>query len=203
MPICRACGYFLRGDADTLGARCRHCSEPLYEAPLASAGGGQGKDDAICALHAGNGALGTCARCGNFYCAVCRTNWHGAIVCPTCLERALETREAVPRDKRTQWLHAVTALTLGGGAWVVTVFGLILVAVGIQAGMNAGLLLLGMLLFMGGALPAVMGVGLGAAAIRARGSHMIIATAGLVLGGLHIGVLIGLFTFSIWMSLGG
>ena len=45
-------------------------------------------------------------------------------------------------------------------------------------------------------LPSVLGLGQGIAALRARGDHMILATLGLVLCGLNVGVFIGLFSFS-------
>jgi hypothetical protein len=61
-------------------------------------------------------------------------------------------------------------------------------------------MLLALAAIFGSALPAVIGLGLGASALRTRGSHMIFATAGVVLGGVLIGALIGLFTFSLWIN---
>jgi hypothetical protein len=180
-----------------------YCREPLYEHPLTSAGGGPGREEAVCALHSANGAQGTCGRCGNFICTVCRSTWHGAIVCPTCVDRAIETGEAVPAEKRRQWLQSVFALLLGGGAWVLTVAGMILVVVAILNGIELGTLIIGSLLMLSSVVPSIVSIGLGAAAIRARGGHMIIATMGLVLGALHVGVMIGLFSLSIWTNQGG
>ena len=51
-----------------------------------------------------------------------------------------------------------------------------------------------------GPLPAAVGVGQGIAAIRARGDHMILATLGLILSGLNVGVFIGIFSFSIGLQ---
>ncbi len=203
MPMCRACRRFLRGDVETVGARCPYCKEPLYEHPLVSAGGARGKDDTVCTLHAENGAVGTCGRCGNFICAVCRSTWHDAVVCPVCLERALESGEAVPGDKRANWWQAVLGMVFGTSAWAVMIFGFVLLFIGIQDGFSLGALGAGSLLFLGSVVFSVAGVGLAAAAIRARGGHMIIATIGLVLGGLHVGTLIGLFSLSMWMNHGG
>jgi hypothetical protein len=47
---------------------------------------------------------------------------------------------------------------------------------------------------------AALGLGQAAAALRARGNAMILATIGLVLNGLYLGALLGLFTFTIWQS---
>jgi hypothetical protein len=195
MPRCRACGRYQRGEAEKIGARCHSCAEPLYESPFASAGGGRAQDDTVCAVHPANGALGTCTRCGNFFCAVCRTSWHGNLICPICLDRALETHEAVPAHQRAQWLHSLFALILGGSAWVITVLGFVVVAIGVSNGVNVGAVGVGTMMLCGAVIPAALGAGLGASAIRARGSHMILATVGLVLGALHVGMLIGLFSF--------
>jgi hypothetical protein len=202
MPTCRACRRFLRGDVETVGARCMYCREPLYEHPLASAGGTRGLEDAVCALHPANGAHGTCSRCGNFICPVCRTSWHGATVCPACVARAMDAGETVPAEKRTQWLQSLFALLLGGGAWVLTVVGFIVIAVAVLNGFDVVTFAVGSLVMLGSVIPSVMGVGFGAAAIRARGGHMIIATMGLVLGALHVGAMIGMLSMSLWTSLG-
>jgi hypothetical protein len=203
MPMCRACRRFLRGDVETVGARCRYCHEPLYEHPLVSAGGGRGRDDTVCALHAGNGAVGTCSRCGNFICAVCRTTWHESTVCPACLERAMESGEAVPSEKRANWWQAVLALVLGTGGWAVMILGFVVMIIGIQDGFSLSALGAGSLMFIGSVAFSIVAVGLAAAAIRARGGHMIVATIGLVLGGLHVGTLIGMLCLSLWMNQGG
>jgi hypothetical protein len=43
-------------------------------------------------------------------------------------------------------------------------------------------------------------VGQATAALRTRGSHMILATIGLVISGLFVGVMIGLMGFGMWIS---
>ena len=45
-----------------------------------------------------------------------------------------------------------------------------------------------------------IGLGLGAAALYGRGHHMILATIGLILSGLHAGAFIGLMSFALWNS---
>jgi hypothetical protein len=46
---------------------------------------------------------------------------------------------------------------------------------------------------------AFLGLGFSAAALRMRGESMILATLGLLLSGLHIGAIVGLVLFAIWL----
>jgi hypothetical protein len=46
---------------------------------------------------------------------------------------------------------------------------------------------------------AVGGLGNSAAALRTRGDSMILATLGFLLSGLHVGALVGLIFFTIWL----
>ena len=71
---------------------------------------------------------------------------------------------------------------------------------GLEHEPEVGLVAFAGLLLLASPLPAVLGIGQGAAAIRARGDHMILATAGLLLSGLHVGVLVGMFTFAVWQN---
>ena len=89
-------------------------------------------------------------------------------------------------------------LVFGLIAWGLSALGFVLILASAAEGIQMGLMFLGVLLFFGSGLPAVLGVGLGASALRARGNHLIIATIGLFLSGLHVGVVIGLFGFSVW-----
>jgi hypothetical protein len=54
-----------------------------------------------------------------------------------------------------------------------------------------------MFLFSGG-LIALFGLGSAAAALLSRGAHMILATVGLILSGLYLGLLIGNMSFGLW-----
>ena len=80
--------------------------------------------------------------------------------------------------------------------WLIFLGALLLVGAGMEAG-NKVLVALGGLTLFVSPLPAAIGVGQAVAAIRARGDHMILATIGLALSGLNVGVFIGLFSFSI------
>jgi hypothetical protein len=152
-------------------------------------------------VHAGRRSVGTCGRCGNYLCEVCRTPWRGKILCTPCVDRALESGEAAPEQARAHARQAILSLCLGVAAWVLGV--LLILLMGFLASNSAGhigLVLLAMLFLMGDTLVAALGLGQAIAALRARGNHMIVATAGLILSGLFLGVFIGLFTFSVWSS---
>jgi len=194
MLPCSVCGEPLSGEAEKIGARCPRCREPLYEHardPHVSAKGG------ACAVHPANGAVATCARCGNFVCAVCWTRWQGQALCAACVGRALEAGAALPAEAKAHRRQAVLALLFGVVAWVTSVGSIFTMVLGVNDG-NQGLATLGALLFFASPLAGVLGIGQGAAAIRARGDHMILATIGLLLGGLHAGMMVGMITFAIW-----
>jgi hypothetical protein len=202
MARCPSCEYPLPDDRERLGARCPNCRDPLYE-PAGRSGRPVREDEGACAAHPGIEVVGTCGRCGNYLCEVCRTRWRGQIVCAACVDRALESREAAPEEARAHLRQAILSLVLGGGAWVL--FLLILTVAGVAARANNGqipLALASLLLvvLLGALLPAALGLGQAAAALRTRGNHMILATAGLIVSGLYIGLLVGLFTFGLWQS---
>jgi hypothetical protein len=194
MMRCRECGERLPGDPERFGARCPACRAPLYGAPRPRRR--DADDDSRCAVHPDNPALGTCGRCGNYVCETCRTRWGERWLCAACVDRALERKEAGPAEANAHLRQALLALGLGVASWTIFLLGA-LVAAGAAAGGSMGLVALAGLLVLVSPLPAVIGVGQGAAAIRARGDHMIVATLGLVLCGLNVGVLIGLLSFSI------
>lgn len=197
MRRCPSCESRLRDDPEQMGARCPRCHEPLFQ-PAQVAQPTSGTDEGACAVHSGNAAVGTCKRCGNFLCSLCRTRWDSRVLCVACVERLLET-EGTAGGGRLEWTQSVVALLLGLAAWVMTALGLVLMLSVIDQGMKAaGFIFLGVMLFFGGGLPALLGLGFGASAIRARGNHLICATIGLFLGGLHVGVVVGFFAFSIW-----
>jgi hypothetical protein len=123
------------------------------------------------------------------------------VLCPTCVERALGSNEASPEQTRSEFRRAVLSVICGGGAWVLGVLVLIFCVL-IAAGGNEGAQQLASLLLLGGLLlaaaAAVFGAGFALAVLRARATHMILATFGLLLGGLYLGFLVGLITFSLW-----
>lgn len=197
MNRCPSCDYPLPHDRERIGARCPNCRDPLYEPPgriSRPAREGEG----ACAVHAGRETVGTCGRCGNFFCEICRTRWRDQIVCAACVERALALREATPEQARAHLRQAVLGVLLGIAAWGVFLLGQLMGVAAIAANKNVLLLLVALVLMVGSAPLGVLGIGQAAAALRARGHHMIVATGGLLISGLFVGSFIGLFVFQLW-----
>jgi hypothetical protein len=193
MTRCPECGERLRADPDRYGARCPACREPLYDQPSLRRGRGE---DGRCAAHPDNPAPATCARCGNYLCDACYTRWRGRGLCAACVSLALEHGDAPPAEASGHLRQALLALGLGLTSWVLFLVFSVLGAAAVSE-KNVPLILLAVLPLFLSPLPALAGVGLGCAAIRSRGDHMILATIGLVLSGLNVGALIGLFSFSL------
>ncbi len=59
--------------------------------------------------------------------------------------------------------------------------------------------LLVVLFFVAAMLLAVVGTGNSAAALRTRGQNMILATSGLLIGGLFLGVFLGNYLLTLWI----
>jgi hypothetical protein len=196
MIRCPECRERLAGDPDRYGARCPACRAPLYDEPPRRRRGTD--DDGQCAVHPDNPAVGTCGRCGNYLCDACRTRWRERWLCAACVDLALERKEAVPAEASAHLRQALLALGCGVGGWLIFLLGALLAAA--SGGDNFGLVLLAGLTILASPVPAVFGVGQGIAALRARGDHMILATLGLVLSGLNVGVFIGLFSFTIGLQ---
>jgi hypothetical protein len=92
---------------------------------------------------------------------------------------------------------------LGGGAWLAGIGAVVLVVIAVGAGArpeNGLVALLAFAVMLAGAGAACIGAGQALAALRTRGQHMILATAGLILGALYLGVLIGWFSFGVWAT---
>jgi hypothetical protein len=109
----------------------------------------------------------------------------------------LEAGAVLPGAARDHRRQAVLALLFGILAWVASVGGILLVIGGVNQA-NEGWMAMGVLIFFGAPLGSVIGIGQAAAAIRARGDHMILATIGLLIGGLHAGMMVGMVTLSVW-----
>jgi hypothetical protein len=205
MPQCPCCGDYLPGARDRYRARCPHCRGPLSEQPEdyvdeprpPAAGTG------TCPSHPLNAAVGTCQRCGNYLCRVCRTRWRDQAYCTACVERALEAGAAAPQEARAHLRNGMLGVGLGVGAWVLCLAGVVVFAIGASDFPDPAklpLVLLGMGIMALSPFLSVFGVGHGASAIRARGDHMIVATAGLILSALHVGVMIGLCVLLVWQA---
>jgi hypothetical protein len=198
MNRCPSCDYPLPHDRERIGARCPNCRDPLYEPPGRASRPAR-DDEGACALHAGRETVGTCGRCGNYFCEVCRTRWRDQILCAACAERALASREATPQQARAHFRQALFGLLLGLGAWPVFILAQVLLAVAVLTNRNVLLALLALVLVVSSLLLAVVGTGQAAAALRTRGAHMIMATSGLIIGGLFLGAFIGNYIVELWI----
>ncbi len=198
---CRSCHGALQGDPEEIGARCPHCRRPLYERPDLDDGTpfAEPAEQDCCPLHADRLAVGTCPRCGNFLCGVCRTRWQGRFLCVACVERALAAGEPNADERRAHRRQAVLSVILGLAAWVVAALGALAIATTKELN-EVALGLMAIVFFLGGLIGAVLGLAQGAAAIRARGDHLILATAGLLLSGLYAGVLVGFLSLLFWQD---
>jgi hypothetical protein len=95
------------------------------------------------------------------------------------------------------------SVIFGLGAWGIALVGILLFALAFatkDTNVNPVILGLGVLIFLASPLAAVLGVGQAAAAIRTRGNHLILATAGLIVSGLNAGVILGLLTVALWQQ---
>jgi hypothetical protein len=202
MSRCPSCDYPLPADRERVGARCPNCRDPLYEPP-GRVGRPARDGEGSCAVHTGVETVGVCARCGNYLCEVCRTQWRGQIVCGACVQRALETREAAPEAARQSFLQALLSVGLGGAAWVLIAVAFVMMLVGAAAGGLSGAAV-GVVIGLGtvalAAVLAVFGVGSAVSVLRVRGGSMILAVIGLLVNCLHLGTLVGLFTMILWQN---
>lgn len=198
MNRCPSCDYPLPHDRERLGARCPNCRDPLYEPPSRVSRPAR-EEEGGCALHAGRESVGTCGRCGNYFCEVCRSRWRDQILCAACVDRALASREATPEQARAHFRQALLGLLMGFAAWLVFVLAVVLIIGAEAAGHSLFLVLLAFLIVLAALLLAVMGTGQAIAALRTRGQHMILATSGLILSALFLGVFLGRFVFVLWV----
>ena len=114
-----------------------------------------------------------------------------------CAGRGAEVDQAAPTEARTHMVHAVVALALGVGSWGLTLLAIVLLlaAAGLGEQNGIGLVMLSLLSACSAPLPAFVGLGQAVAALRIRGSHLVIATTGLIMCGLQVGALLGVLTF--------
>jgi hypothetical protein len=196
MGECRHCGERLSQEPHTLGARCPVCREPLYERTDAVRRSREAEESrgGICAVHAGNVAVGACKRCGTFMCGLCRSRWTNRIMCLACVERQIGAGDTSPDDVKTQRWQAMVSVLLGFAAWILA----LPVALARGAGSTRELLIGLLVLAVASLLPSLLGMGQAAAVIRSRGDRMVLATCGLVLCGVQIGTVMGLILIVIW-----
>lgn len=203
MERCLCCNHLLGPDRESLGARCPHCRQPLYE-PLGRMARAAREGEARCAAHEGMEGVGDCARCRSPMCETCRTMWRGQLCCAACVDRALRSPdEATPEQERAHARQAQAALVLGSAAWLVAaVLVLALRPLAARAGPATGpvLAFVGLAVLAANVLLAAVAAGQAVAALRGRGNRRPVAVAGLVLGGLYAGAVIGVGLAYLWQS---
>jgi hypothetical protein len=194
---CRHCHRVFRDDPASLGARCPRCRAPLYERAEAGrpplAAGMQ-----ACATHANRPAVGVCRICRTHVCALCRTRWRDQAVCPACAERELARPDRGAADERSQRRLAMWSLIFGIAAWLLLALSVLPFLLGRPPSKELAILLL--LVLLVSAVPALFAASHGAAAVRARGDRLRAATTGLVLGGSHLGLLLGTLLLVFWAN---
>jgi hypothetical protein len=205
MPRCPSCDNLLPDDRNQVGARCPNCKDPLYEPP-GRVGRPAREGEGQCPVHPGVETVGTCRRCGNYLCEVCRTRWRAYMLCAACVQRALDAKEAAPELDSAHRRQALLSLFLGVGLWAVLILAF-LVAMVLAAASQGGpgpLAVLAGLIILGAAgvasIMSIFGIGSGASALRPRGPHMLLATGGLLLSCLFLGGMIGFITFIIYVA---
>lgn len=224
MPRCPHCDCSLPADRRRVGARCPSCHDPLYEPP-GRASRPTHAEETACAAHPGAEGVGCCARCNRSLCETCRTRWQGRIVCATCVDHAISNHEAILTPSsgdvvaadpvREQARQAHAALTWAVVAWLIGA-----VAVGtlqyndrLDGGWPPVATLLALLALLVNVTVASAAVGNAVAALRSGNLPSTdpdgslagevtrwLALAGLLLGGLYLGGVLGVATLTLWQS---
>src|SRR5258708_19542380 len=122
MPRCPSCREYLPRDRERVGSRCPYCREPLYEPPYVRLRATE-ETASLCAVHPQNASVGTCQRCGNYLCRVCRTRRRDQSLCTACIDRALEAKDLSPEEARAHFPQAFLAITPALTPWALTMIG--------------------------------------------------------------------------------
>lgn len=197
MVECRHCRRFFREDPESLGARCPTCRQPLYErAEAARPPMTQGLQ--ACALHPTRPAVGTCRHCRTPVCSICRTRLQEQLVCVACAERSLTHQDQTVSHAPAHRRLAVWSLACGLAGWLLLLLGLTPLV--LTRNLSKEVAVLAVLTLLLSAVPALLAAGQGAAALRVRGDRLRIATAGLVLAGSQLGLMLGVLLMTLWSS---
>ncbi len=122
------------------------------------------------------------------------------MLCAACIERALGSNEATPEQAQAVFRQALSALLLGIGAWVLAVLAFLLFFVIAPSSEHTYFLFAVFVLGLVAAAPAVFSIGQSVAVLRIRSNHVLMATIGLTLSGLYVGVVIGVFMLGVWQA---
>jgi hypothetical protein len=195
MIECRYCRDVFHKPVEKIGARCPTCRMPLFEKdrqrpPVVDLG--------PCALHKDNSAVAKCQRCGKMMCVLCRTRWEEEIVCAACLDLSLEKGEASPKLAEAQNRQAAWSVALAVGGWSLLLLTLWPLSALFKGSPERSPAVLTLMLFYGSFFPALFALGQAVACIRVRGKRLSLATWGLSLAGLQLGMCLGILFLNIW-----
>lgn len=201
MIECRHCRELFRGDVERLGSRCPRCRLPLYERPeLQRRKAENVENQATCAVHSENLAIGSCARCSATMCGICRTRWFDRTVCASCAEKALLAKEASPEEVFVRRRQARWSFTLACCGWGLLLLGLLLLYAVIRGGPNNELRVLALFTMLASFLPSLFAVGNGLSALRTKGEGFRLAVTGIAMGASLVGLLIGVMLINTWQN---
>jgi hypothetical protein len=197
MIECPFCYRVFRQPPEKLGARCPKCRMPFYEDPAKRKKAAE-KDYGPCPQHPESATVAKCSRCDSPVCSTCRTRWHEEIVCPQCVDNSLADDEPSPMEAQMQSKQAWFSFFFTVFSWMLLLLTLAPLAVFHSGSVQPTIRFLTYLLFFGSLLPAAFGLGFAFAAIRLRGSHVVLATCGLVGSGSLLGLTLAIVAFGIW-----
>jgi len=143
-----------------------------------------------CLVHQHNDAIGKCHRCQQPFCDICRSVWQDEILCLTCLNQQLEKREPSPGEARVQQRQAARSLFFALVGWL-----LFAISIGMFWSMREGrgerdFAILSVAMLFISYVPALLSLGQAIATIRRRGHRLTLATWGLVIAALQLGVML-------------
>jgi len=151
-----------------------------------------------CAVHKENCAVAKCQRCGKMMCGLCRTRWDEEILCTSCLDQSLAQGHANPRLVQRQNRQANMSAVLACLGWAVLLLSLWPLAALFHGYADRSPATFALMLFFGSFFLALFAIGNGAACILTGGKRLILATCGLSLASLHLGLCLGLMVLNIW-----
>jgi hypothetical protein len=151
----------------------------------------------LCLVHPHNHAIGTCRRCQQPFCDICRSAWRDEIVCLACLNQLISGADARPGEARMQKRQAIRSLTLAVLGWSI-----FLVSAGMVWSMREGrgdrdFAVLTLMTLLASFVPALFSLGQSVANIRSRGQHVVLSTWSLVIASLQLGLLISVILLNI------
>lgn len=114
-----------------------------------------------------------------------------------CFTQLLERKEATPAELQTQRREGMTSLVLAILGWILFVASVWMFwSIGEGKG-DKGLAIVNVVLFLVSFVGPLISLGLATATLRSRGQGLTVATWGLVLAGLQIGVTLSLVVLNV------